>query len=546
MAVALDQKFRRAGECPVCEGGDSMKRGRGERCFGYTMRDGNAVVCTREEYAGDIPLNTRAKGYVHVLDRPCKCGVDHASAYRLDPLPKRETPKAEPKQSHKAKAPTAIYSYRDDLRKLRYGHGAGKYFVWQHQNTDGEWWNCDGCSHEPGLYQPTVNIVNSSRLVFLVEGEGKADALAERGALAVSVPDGAGSWRAEYAPRFAGHHAVILVDADKNGRELRQSAETSLADVAASVRSLELEGAHDVVDWLADGHTLVELLMIIACLPSAQQSTPTTQDASSDESQKSTSCQNCQRWHDRATIAETSLANLRRDIARLDRVMAIDNEKVPAPTKVITYAAVRELSKARARNGNGMMQTYRAALAKRAGVKEQAAGSQLMKASKAGLVAREMTRTFDDATLYIGEGPMLDDPEANANIPTPERANGWGGKRVKGCPHCHSTDIVATTYACTNCGAHLRADELVDVAYEESIPTTQEELSPLYSMTHLASDGGELACPEEPVTPCAITGGAHIYGMMRRADGTRICTECAEPMPQPWRAFHATLESVVS
>lgn len=495
--VTLDQRFRRAGDCPICEGGDSMKRGQGARCYGFEMARGNAVVCT--QIASPHPSGN---GYVHVVDKPCDCGDDHSAGYRGDFIPRASKPATPAKitQAHKSQTPDAIHDY-GAARLLRYGSGKEKRLCWQHFDCDRGW--IDGLGGvTPGFYRAeAVRNADTRKPVYLAEGEKAVDALAAAGAVAGCNPGGAGKWREEYGAILSGRHVVILADADETGRTHAQLVAQSLAGVAASVRMIELEGAHDVADWLADGHTLLELLEITACTLPAQYSNPATQDASSGESQK-TPCQHCERERELRQIAEASLTNLRRDVARLDRVMAIDNEKVSAPTKVITYAAVRELSKARQRNGNGMIQTYRAALAKRAGVKEQAAGSQLIKASKAGLVARDMQRTFDDATLYIGEGPILDHPQPAENIPTPERAHGWGGKRVKGCPHCGSSRIVATVYACEECGSVLKPDELIDVVVaEETQDDAQDTPPPLDTIvTHLASDaqddaGDALRCP---------------------------------------------------
>lgn len=65
--------------CPVCGGGSDSPSGHGVRCYGFLSDDGAYAHCTREEHAGDLPLDG-ADTYAHRLNGPCRCGATHGDA----------------------------------------------------------------------------------------------------------------------------------------------------------------------------------------------------------------------------------------------------------------------------------------------------------------------------------------------------------------------------------------------------------------------------------------------------------------------------------
>jgi hypothetical protein len=78
--VRPEQRFSLSRPCPVCGGHDRATRGNGERCYGFLSNDGEWARCTREEFAGDAPLDERSGAYVHNLTGDCKCGARHGLA----------------------------------------------------------------------------------------------------------------------------------------------------------------------------------------------------------------------------------------------------------------------------------------------------------------------------------------------------------------------------------------------------------------------------------------------------------------------------------
>ena len=125
----------------------------------------------------------------------------------------------------------------------------------------GEWiWNLEGVAH--GLYNfPTIREEmlqepDERRTIYLPEGPGKCDLLAEWGLLATCNSGGAGHWLPAHAEELHGADVVILIDNDDPGRKRGEAIAASLAEVKAKVRILDFKkfwpecpDKGDVVDW---------------------------------------------------------------------------------------------------------------------------------------------------------------------------------------------------------------------------------------------------------------------------------------------------------
>jgi hypothetical protein len=70
--------------------------------------------------------------------------------------------------------------------------------------------------------------------IYVVEGEGKVDALAKAGLLATTTAFH--EWTRDSINALAGHHVLVLADHDKKGIKYAEAAQAALAPVAASVR----------------------------------------------------------------------------------------------------------------------------------------------------------------------------------------------------------------------------------------------------------------------------------------------------------------------
>lgn len=89
-------RFTHSVPCPVCGGHDSMRRGQGERCYGFLSDDGRWAHCTRDDGGGSL----REEGggtFSHLLAGECRCGRRHGES----PLGLRQptSPAARPTRS---------------------------------------------------------------------------------------------------------------------------------------------------------------------------------------------------------------------------------------------------------------------------------------------------------------------------------------------------------------------------------------------------------------------------------------------------------------
>jgi hypothetical protein len=114
-------------------------------------------------------------------------------------------------------------------------------------------------------------LASGNAVVFVTEGEGKAQRLATLGFIATSASEGAATrnsrhkWPAELNHWFAGRTVYILPDNNARGAEHAQTVAESLHGVAAEVRIVNLPGlgaGEDVADWLDQGGDPGELIEI--------------------------------------------------------------------------------------------------------------------------------------------------------------------------------------------------------------------------------------------------------------------------------------------
>lgn len=169
--------------------------------------------------------------------------------------------------------PVATYQYRDASgtvvhETLRY---EPKDFRQRAVLADG--------SHEWSLSRVTTvlyrlpELLASDGPVWIVEGEKDADNLANAGAIATTVPMGAGKWKPHYAEWLVGREVRVVPDNDEAGRAGARTIAKALARIASSVVVVTLpvdgKGA-DVSDYLAGGATLADLEALVADIAAAE------------------------------------------------------------------------------------------------------------------------------------------------------------------------------------------------------------------------------------------------------------------------------------
>lgn len=176
------------------------------------------------------------------------------------------------------------------------------------------------------LYRlPELIAADKTKTVFVVEGEKKVEALMKWGQVATCNLGGAGKWNKEYAIYFRGRAVVVLPDNDdvnqltgrKEGFEHARKILESLSNIAASVHVLELPGLPpkgDIIDWIAAGGTLPQLLELTAAVQAGPQ--PKSEDIAGAVGGTLTELQAMDPLNLRLNEARTDIANGRRLIRK--------------------------------------------------------------------------------------------------------------------------------------------------------------------------------------------------------------------------------------
>lgn len=126
------------------------------------------------------------------------------------------------------------------------------------------------CERVPYRLPDLIEAVDAGKLVYLVEGERKADKLAGMGFAATAVAFGANGWRADYAVHLKSARVCVLPDNDDQGRGFARRA---IADIVAGggtafvLELPELPAGGDIMDWQGNGAELHELTLEAATGP---------------------------------------------------------------------------------------------------------------------------------------------------------------------------------------------------------------------------------------------------------------------------------------
>ena len=173
----------------------------------------------------------------------------------------------------------ATYDYHDAFGALLFQtvRYEPKDFGQRRPNGYGGWiGNLDGVQRV--LYRlPELLEADQDRTVFVVEGEKDADLLWSLGLVATTSPIGAGKWREDYAVYLANRNVVLIPDNDKPGREHMETVANGLAEQAASVLTITLPGLtekQDISDWLDVGHTVEDLVDLVARVRAGEKPEP--------------------------------------------------------------------------------------------------------------------------------------------------------------------------------------------------------------------------------------------------------------------------------
>ncbi len=168
--------------------------------------------------------------------------------------------------------PEFVYQYTDEASQVIFEavRFPGKRFRQRHYSPDhpdakedGWVWNLEGIRRVPFRLPELLAAVGSDRDIFIVEGEKDALRITEEtGHFATCNPMGAGKWRDEFSPYFAGARVVIIQDRDEPGRRHAQRVKESLLEAgAAKVKILQAKRGKDVSDHFDNGFKVSDLIV---------------------------------------------------------------------------------------------------------------------------------------------------------------------------------------------------------------------------------------------------------------------------------------------
>lgn len=285
-------RFTPDNECPACHGWQRMPQHQGIRCAGgYFAGDDKAFFCSRDEYAGSLPLIERMSppSYRHMRARRCGCGAEHAwGGYSAPPArpPIRIAPR--PHAQARRKSVTSDYDTTDGKPKrlrlrtpypyydannrllayhVRYDfENAPKSFKWQQPGADG---SCTGPEHlgrplaELPLYNlPLLLAAEPGPPIFYTEGEKDCNSLIDRGFLAVCTGGGAG-----FKPTntiltpLRPHQVYVWADNDEDGRKHKEWITHQLLEMGNAPQLIVWPDAPvggGAADFLGDVNQLIE------------------------------------------------------------------------------------------------------------------------------------------------------------------------------------------------------------------------------------------------------------------------------------------------
>jgi len=184
-------------------------------------------------------------------------------------------PKQEERQGSSSERTEYIYTSENGTPLYKKVRNQGKKFFILSWNEKGSWEKgLKGLNRSKRvLYRLDEVLAEKARggKVWLVEGEKDAERLRMEGLVATTPIEGAGSGlRPEYVDQLAGANVVLLYDEDRAGHGRRDQWHDLLCGKVLSLRIVALPGlefrensGYDVSDWLADGHSVEELLALV-------------------------------------------------------------------------------------------------------------------------------------------------------------------------------------------------------------------------------------------------------------------------------------------
>lgn len=138
--------------------------------------------------------------------------------------------------------------------KIRFSDGSKKYVFQKFEN--GNW-----KTGLDGITLPLYNLpalINSTKEIYIVEGEKDADSMQELGFVATTPPYGAGSkWDMGYNKYFKNRDVVVIADNDNVGTEHARNIAINICNIAKSVKVVS---AKNILPNIAEGGDVSDII----------------------------------------------------------------------------------------------------------------------------------------------------------------------------------------------------------------------------------------------------------------------------------------------
>lgn len=266
-----------------------------ERELGLKGRD--AIEWLRREFGADIPDASPARSGGPGQARASSPASSPRKSSAPSPAPAEAQRKSAPEID--LSKPSRTYDYRDldgnlvmQVCRYDFEHEGKRDKTFRQRRPDpsarsGWSWKMDGVRFVPYRLAEIREAIDEGSVVFFVEGEKAADAVAGLGVPATTNPMGAGKWFPDLVEHFAGADVVIIPDRDRQarkgdgslrfhpdgrpvfvGQDHALGVAQELDAVAKRVRILELPGLPekgDAFDWVEAGGTTDGLFDLLPC-----------------------------------------------------------------------------------------------------------------------------------------------------------------------------------------------------------------------------------------------------------------------------------------
>ena len=228
----------------------------------------------------------------------------------------------------------ADYNYLDADGKLLFQKrrwlkpDGGKTFTQRKPDGSGGWANKLD-DRERGIFTPRVlynlpNVLKAksrNRSIWVVEGEKDADTLNAIGAVATTMPNGAGTWLDIHTETLAGATVDIIADNDKSGRQHAAHVLEELTKAGCDVKAWICPREKDITAFLEAGGSTEELI-------------PFTPDP---EEMKSSTLEDVESSDTEQPVDEINVTYTEVVIGKLKQLL--ENEKL-SPTALINRASL--------------------------------------------------------------------------------------------------------------------------------------------------------------------------------------------------------------